>query len=131
MKKRGLGTGLWNHAGGHVEPGETPAEAATRELSEEFGLTARGLEYRGLLEEVLHDGQELAVHTFFVSYFFGEPVETEELAPRWFPVGEVPYDEMWPDDRHWLPLVLEGKRFSAQFEFADRGHLKTIRVAEV
>jgi non-canonical purine NTP pyrophosphatase (RdgB/HAM1 family) len=33
-------SGLWLPPGGHIEPGETPAEAALRELQEETGLTA-------------------------------------------------------------------------------------------
>ena len=32
--------GLWLPPGGHVEPGEHPAGAATRELAEELGVTA-------------------------------------------------------------------------------------------
>jgi 8-oxo-dGTP diphosphatase len=33
-------SGLWLPAGGHVEPGEDPADAARREASEELGVTA-------------------------------------------------------------------------------------------
>ena len=32
------GAGLWSLPGGRIEPGETPAEAATREVFEETGL---------------------------------------------------------------------------------------------
>lgn len=34
-------SGLWLPPGGHIEPGETPAEAALRELREETGLEAQ------------------------------------------------------------------------------------------
>jgi 8-oxo-dGTP diphosphatase len=30
----------------------------------------------------------------------------------------MPYDEMWADDRLWLPHLLAGKRFRGRFVFA-------------
>ena len=30
---------------------------------------------------------------------------------------EIPYGEMWEDDLHWLPLLLEGKDFDGAFNF--------------
>ena len=29
----------------------------------------------------------------------------------------IPFDEMWEDDRYWLPLVIDGKRFSGSWIF--------------
>ena len=37
-KKTGFGTGKIVALGGHVEPGESPAQAAAREVKEEAGL---------------------------------------------------------------------------------------------
>ena len=42
-RARGMMIGFWSVPGGHVEPGETPQEAAVRELFEEAGLTPTGL----------------------------------------------------------------------------------------
>lgn len=36
--------GLWLQPGGHIDPGETPAQAAVREVIEETGLVARHAE---------------------------------------------------------------------------------------
>jgi 8-oxo-dGTP diphosphatase len=47
----------------------------------------------------------------------GEVRETEEALPLWTPVDAIPYGEMWADDIHWLPGMLEGKRFRAWFIF--------------
>ena len=47
----------------------------------------------------------------------GEPHETGEAIPFWKPVDAVPYDEMWEDDRHWLPHMLAGSGFTAYFTF--------------
>ena len=40
-------------------------------------------------------------------------------ATSWFTPErlEIPYDEMWDDDRYWLPLLLAGQRFRGYFIF--------------
>jgi 8-oxo-dGTP diphosphatase len=49
--------------------------------------------------------------------FLGDPVETEEAIPLWFELQKLPLDEMWEDDRLWLPRMLDGESFSGFFEF--------------
>jgi 8-oxo-dGTP diphosphatase len=41
-RAKGMMIGFWIVPGGHVDPGETPQEAAARELFEEAGLTPTG-----------------------------------------------------------------------------------------
>ncbi len=118
MKKRGFGQGRWNGFGGKIQKGESIEDAAKRELQEEAGITAEEMTEEGLLEfEFQGDPQTLEVHVFRVDRFTGEPQETEEMRPQWFPVEEVPYDTMWPDDRHWVPLFLDKKKFRGKFLF--------------
>jgi 8-oxo-dGTP pyrophosphatase MutT (NUDIX family) len=50
IKHRRLGT--WLPIGGELEPGETPAEAAVRELREETGLAGAFVALRGALDGV-------------------------------------------------------------------------------
>ena len=60
------------------------------------------------------------VHVFeAVGPIEGEPQETEEMRPQWYAEQDIPYDKMWADDKYWLPVFLEGKRFRALFEFDD------------
>ena len=35
----------------------------------------------------------------------------------WFPVAAIPFEEMWADDRHWLPQAIAGRCFQAWFVF--------------
>ena len=116
-KKRGLGAGKINGPGGKIEPGETALEAAIRETQEEIGVTPRAVEERGVLHFQFTDGYSLHCTVFVATDFDGEPIETIEATPFWFAFDAIPFDEMWEDDRHWLPQVLAGKRFVAWFEF--------------
>jgi len=34
-------------------------------------------------------------------------------------IDDIPFDTMWPDDKHWFPLFLEGKSFKGKFLFQD------------
>lgn len=119
MKKRGFGAGRWNGFGGKIEDGETIEEAAKREMLEECGVAIDAMEPCGIheFEFAAKRGEILEVHVFRVDGFSGEPQETEEMRPQWFAFADIPYDMMWPDDRYWLPLFLEGKKFRTKFLF--------------
>jgi 8-oxo-dGTP diphosphatase len=116
-KKRGLGAGKINAPGGKLEPGESALDAAVRETREEIGVTPMQLQDRGVLRFQFADGYSLHCTVFVARDFAGEPVETAEAVPMWFPLGAIPYHEMWEDDGHWLPGVLAGHRFDGWFEF--------------
>lgn len=46
---------VWELPGGLIDPGESPVEAATRELREEAGCVAEAVRWRGVIE--VHDGR--------------------------------------------------------------------------
>lgn len=132
MKKRGFGANRWNGFGGKLEPGESVVDAAKREMREECGVDVTSFERVGMHEFEFQGNPELLeVHVFRVDSFEGEPVETEEMRPRWFPFDDIPYAEMWPDDIHWLPLFLEGKRFRGYFLFGEGDSVLEKRLEEV
>src|SRR5438046_10701335 len=109
-----------NGVGGKVEAGETVEAAAIRECREEIGVTPLEVTAAGEHEFLMDADTEpwrLHVHVFTARRWEGEPVETDEAAPRWFRVDEVPYDQMWADDRFWLPQVIAGQAIRGRFEF--------------
>jgi len=119
-KKRGFGQGKWNGFGGKVEAGETIETAARREFNEETGAKVSELLAVGRLSFTFANGlRELEVHVFSTDQIKGKIGETEEMAPKWFKLNAIPYDDMWADDEHWLPLFLAGRRFAGSFHYAD------------
>ena len=117
-KKRGLGAGIINGPGGKIEPDETPIASMIRETFEELHVTPIDPRPAGELFFQFDDGFGLHCSVFVARDLHGEPVETAEATPLWTPVGEIPYDQMWEDDRHWLPLLLRGETFRGYFTFA-------------
>lgn len=118
-KKRGLGAGKINGPGGKIDPGETAQQAAERELSEELGVQAQGTVERGELSFQFTDGLRLHVRVFTAPDCTGTPRETAEAIPMWTATDALPYDEMWADDRIWLPQMLAGRRFALRALFDD------------
>ena len=109
-KKRGLGAGKVNAPGGRVEAGETPAAGAARELWEEVRVRAGRLSHRGVISFQFLDGYSTHMHVFRATGAHGTAEETEEAEPLWVPLGAIPYERMWADDREWLPHFLAGER---------------------
>lgn len=131
LKKRGFGAGRWNGFGGKVEAGESPQQAAKREVQEEIGIRPLDLKARGKMYFRLDDtDSDLEVYLFSASEFTGEPRETEEMRPQWFDEAEIPYEQMWPEDKYWYPYLFAGKNFNVYAHYKDNETLLENRVVE-
>jgi len=117
-----FGGGKWNGLGGKVRVGESPEQACVREVYEESGLRIKGLKYHGVLKFWFGDtGEPIVVYVFSTKSFRGQLKESSEGILSWIDFEKVPYEEMWEDDRYWLPLLMEGKNFRGEFYFNQEG----------
>jgi len=122
MKKRGFGVGKWNGVGGKIDPkkgDKNIVDATIRETEEEIGIRVKNLEKVAVLNFYFPYNQawNQSVHVFLSKKWDGEPTESEEMLPKWFNTEAIPFEEMWEDDKFWLPRVLSGKKLKASFIF--------------
>jgi ADP-ribose pyrophosphatase YjhB (NUDIX family) len=105
---------LWSLPKGHVEEGETPAQAAVREVAEETGLTGRILGRLGTIDFWFVAGGariHKTVHHFLLLRRAGslsdDDIEVDAVA--WVPLAEVADRLAYADERRLLdevPVVL-------------------------
>lgn len=122
-KKVRFGAGKWNGYGGKVDPGETIEEAAARELFEESGISTRS----DALKKIAHVQFYFAgkpvfeCHAYVAYEWEGEPQESEEMRPQWFPLDAMPLTDMWVSDVAWLPGALSGEHVRGVVNFNEDG----------
>jgi 8-oxo-dGTP diphosphatase len=116
---RGFSRRKWNAPGGKLEAGESPWKNAMREVLEETNLKVRTLVFHGKILYFMNGTRILhtKAHLFSTRDFTGTPRSTVEGRVRWFGLAELPFDEMWDDDKYWLGLMLGGSKFDARFYF--------------
>lgn len=118
LANSGVTKGKWNCPAGKIEKGETSKHAAIRETYEETGLKVQKLLNHGTLRFFV-DGKGLffRIYLFSSRRFSGKIKSSSEGKVKWFDVANIPYGKMWPDDRHWIPILLRGERFDGDFYF--------------
>lgn len=133
MKKRGFGKGRWNGFGGKLNPGEDLLSGAVRELREESGIEASetDLERIGEIDFFfdLKPEWDQKVVVYMIRKWKGVEAESEEMKPQWFSLEKIPYEDMWPADRVWMPKVLSGEKILGEIVFSDlEGNPKSINL---
>jgi len=118
-KKRGLGFGNYLGIGGKVEKEEGIINATVREMQEEICVTPNDLQKVAVLTFLFpyEPKWNQEVHAFISHKWEGSPKETDEIAPKWFDLSKIPYDQMWIDAQFWVPEVLKGNKLRATFQY--------------
>jgi 8-oxo-dGTP diphosphatase len=116
-KLRGIGQGKINGPGGKIDPGETPEQCVVRECQEELHITPLEPVKMGELWFAMSDIPDIHCHVFMATEFEGVPTATDEANPLWTDIRNIPYDQMWEDDQHWMPQMLAGQKFLGKFVF--------------
>lgn len=133
-KKRGFGKGKYNGFGGKLNDGETVEEGIIRETKEEANIIPTKYEKVGVLdfdEYIKNERTKLRFYLYITSEWDSEIEETDEMIPEWFDINNIPYDSMFPYDKYWLPMVLEGKKIKAHFNFDKDWNLVSRKIDEI
>lgn len=130
-KKRGYGAGLFHAYGGIIEPPETSSQCAIRETREEAGISVSESHVRRVaIVSTFAQRHAWRVDVFTCEKWRGEPAESEENGPpQWFPLEDLPYDDMFPDRKYWLRRVLSGEALVVQTLLSEDG--KAVELASI
>ena len=95
---------LWSLPKGHIESGETPEEAAIREVAEETGIQSEILRELGVIDFwFMASGKRIhkTVHHYLFKEVGGKlaPQVTEVDEVRWFPLNEIVNHLAYPDEK--------------------------------
>ena len=95
---------LWSLPKGHIEEGETPEQAAIREVAEETGITSSITKSLGVIDFwFMAGGKRIhkTVHHFVFTEVSGvlTPQVTEVDEVSWFPLAEIVDRLAYPDEK--------------------------------
>ena len=102
----------WIGIGGKLEAGESPYDAARREILEETGVTPVNLRYRGIITFVSDLYGTEYMHLFTADGYVGEiNFDCDEGRLEWVKKELVPSLPIWEGDKIFLSLLATSDEF--------------------
>ncbi|GAA0950917.1 NUDIX hydrolase [Virgisporangium aurantiacum] len=116
--------GKYNGLGGKVEPTEDVCAGMRREVAEEAGITAVGMDLAGTVSwpGFGRDGEAWLGFIFRIRSWTGTPLtRCAEGTLEWVAVADLLAGRfpVWEGDRNFLPLVFAGKTFHGVMPYAN------------
>jgi 8-oxo-dGTP pyrophosphatase MutT (NUDIX family) len=110
-KKYGIAKGILNGFGGKVEKSDKTIKISViREFHEETGITLFDPTLFGIIYfNYTNADKNACAYVYLCSKWQGKPNESEEMEVSWFDLNNIPINDMWQDDKIWLPTFLEKK----------------------
>ncbi len=133
VKNKGIGAGKLNGYGGGIEEGETPKQAAIREVFQETSngdiggvdIEEKDLEkfavmfFRNTTEEKITF--VCKVHVYVTKKWTGTIVPSDEMSePNLCLIDNLPFDRMMLADKYWVPIVLGGQKIFGKAVYGPR-----------
>jgi len=109
---------LWSLPKGHIEEGESPEQAALREVQEETGIESVIEKSLGVIDFWFMAGGK-RIHKTVHHYLFREsggllaPQETEVDEVAWFPLAEIVERIAYPDEKKLIARTNASQELSA------------------
>jgi 8-oxo-dGTP diphosphatase len=126
-KTRFIGKDKWNGHGGGLGHQEDARAAAVREVYEECGVIIDPNDLEEVGDIDFHNNPEDAppfmcnVIVYRARTWEGTQADSPEMVDHtWFPISQVPYDDMLPGDKHWMPQFLKNSRMHAEVTYTAR-----------
>lgn len=127
-KTRKVGAGKRNGYGGKQDEGESLRACTVRELFDESGagivVKEEDLIPRARIS-FFNPGNDEEIPNFDVVFyvaheFSGEASSTNEMSePKWFPLHDVPYNDMMVGDHLFVPRILRGECLTGTLHFTE------------